>query len=176
MKVIQFQGDPKAYSPSAPQVRLPPITELDLTPSPDVPLAIMKRKLMSSNDITVAKRLLTEIDTHLKVSSSSLQSRCSAEGTWNVLIHHYHDLHLTFLFQPCVQVRTKMADTVRHVVEKVTGSQLKADEVLHERSELFQHGCYKAAVRHFKQSCFNWNNPEVRPYRSCWASSHRTTN
>lgn len=67
MKVIQFQGNPKVYSPPAPQVTPALKTNLDLTPSPDVPLAIMKRKLMSTNDITVARTLLTEINNHLKV-------------------------------------------------------------------------------------------------------------
>lgn len=66
MKVIAFQGNHKASSPPAP-MNLPPITEPDLTPSPDVPLAILKRKLMASNDISVAKGLLMEINIHLKI-------------------------------------------------------------------------------------------------------------
>ncbi|XP_017272390.1 legumain [Kryptolebias marmoratus] len=123
MKLIQFQGNPKVYSPPAPQVTPPPAVNLDLTPSPDVPLAIMKRKLMSSNDITVARTMLMEINNHLKI-------------------------------------KERMADTMRHVVEKVTGSRLKAEEVLEERAELVQHQCYKAAVKHFKHNCFSWSKPE----------------
>lgn len=67
MKVVQFQGNHKADSPPTSPVTLQPITNLDLTPSPDVPLAILKRKLMASNDIRVARGLLLEISTHLKV-------------------------------------------------------------------------------------------------------------
>uniref|UniRef100_A0AAX7U5U4 Legumain n=2 Tax=Astatotilapia calliptera TaxID=8154 RepID=A0AAX7U5U4_ASTCA len=65
MKVIQFQGNHKADSPAP--MNLPPITNLDLTPSPDVPLAILKRKMMASNDISVARGLLMEISAHLKL-------------------------------------------------------------------------------------------------------------
>uniref|UniRef100_A0A8C9X0Z5 legumain n=1 Tax=Sander lucioperca TaxID=283035 RepID=A0A8C9X0Z5_SANLU len=67
MKVIAFQGNPKASAQSAPPMTLQPVKNPDLTPSPDVPLAILKRKLMSTNDVTVAKGLLMEISTHLKV-------------------------------------------------------------------------------------------------------------
>ncbi|XP_014824313.1 PREDICTED: legumain [Poecilia mexicana] len=123
MKVIQFQGNPKTYRPPAPQVTNPPITEKDLTPSPDVPLAILKRKLMSSNDIRAARALLAEISSHLKIKET-------------------------------------LAETMRHIVEKVTGSMLKTEEVLNNRSDLSQHGCYKAAVNHYKRSCFNWHKPE----------------
>ncbi|MEQ2237918.1 hypothetical protein ILYODFUR_028141, partial [Ilyodon furcidens] len=123
MKVIQFQGNPKTYRPPAPQMTTPPITSKDLTPSPDVPLAILKRKLMYSNDIRTARTLLSEISSHLKV-------------------------------------RETLAETMRHIVEKVTGSMLKTEEVLNERAELFQHQCYKAAVNHYKHSCFNWHKPE----------------
>nr|XP_057912295.1 legumain [Doryrhamphus excisus] len=65
MKVATFQGNPKTVSP--PGVPLPPVADPDLTPSPDVPLAILKRKLMASNDIKEARELLTEIDAHLKI-------------------------------------------------------------------------------------------------------------
>ncbi|KAM6912197.1 legumain [Xenentodon cancila] len=123
MKVITFQGDPKIYSPPAPAVTLPPITNLDLTPSPDVPLAILKRKMMYSNDLSITKSLLLEIDDHLKV-------------------------------------REMLAETVRLVVQKVTGSKFTTEEVLDERAELSQHQCYKAAVNYYKQNCFNWHKTE----------------
>ncbi|XP_028994695.1 legumain [Betta splendens] len=67
MKVVQFQGNHKAGSPPVSPITLQPVTNLDLTPSPDVPLAILKRKLMASNDIGRARGLLMEISTHLKV-------------------------------------------------------------------------------------------------------------
>ena len=68
MKVIQFQGNAKASS--APLMNLKPVESPDLTPSPDVPLAILKRKMMSSNDIRAARGLLMEINAHLKVKIS----------------------------------------------------------------------------------------------------------
>ncbi|KAK7904571.1 hypothetical protein WMY93_017178 [Mugilogobius chulae] len=66
MKVIAFQGGPKAVSQPAPRP-LTPVTNLDLTPSPDVPLAILKRKMMRSNDIRQARGMLMEINVHLRV-------------------------------------------------------------------------------------------------------------
>ncbi|KAF0043921.1 hypothetical protein F2P81_003079 [Scophthalmus maximus] len=124
MKVVAFQGNHKAGGPPATPVTLQPVMHLDLTPSPDVPLAILKRKLMASNDIRVARGMLMEISTHLKV-------------------------------------REMMAKTMRQVVEKVTGSELKAEQVLNERAELSQHRCYKDAVNHYKHNCFNWHKTEV---------------
>uniref|UniRef100_A0ABM5FBB1 Legumain n=1 Tax=Pogona vitticeps TaxID=103695 RepID=A0ABM5FBB1_9SAUR len=63
MKVVQFQGTSKASS--AP-ISLPPVSHYDLTPSPDVPLAIMKRKLMATNDVYEAKAILGEMKRHLE--------------------------------------------------------------------------------------------------------------
>ncbi|XP_004475578.2 legumain [Dasypus novemcinctus] len=64
MKVMQFQGmKHKASSP----ISLPPVTHLDLTPSPEVPLAIMKRKLMATNDLQESRKLLEELNRHLEV-------------------------------------------------------------------------------------------------------------
>ncbi|KAM4723485.1 legumain-like [Anableps anableps] len=122
-KVIQFLGNPKTPAAQVTNPPITPITPNDLTPSPDVPLAILKRKLMSSNDIRATRALLSEISSHLKV-------------------------------------RETLAKTMRHIVEKVTGSTLKTEEVLNERADLFQHQCYKAAVNHYKHSCFNWHKPE----------------
>nr|XP_023692257.1 legumain-like [Paramormyrops kingsleyae] len=67
MKVVEFQGNPKASIQPAPPVTLTPVNEPDLTPSPDVPLAILKRKLMASNDIVIARKYIREINAHLKV-------------------------------------------------------------------------------------------------------------
>lgn len=69
MKVVEFQGNPKTNVPPSPPLSLPPVTNLDLTPSPDVPLAILKRKMMASNDIEVSRGLLMEINKHLKVET-----------------------------------------------------------------------------------------------------------
>ncbi|XP_039202916.1 legumain-like [Crotalus tigris] len=63
MKVLQFQGSKKN---SSIPISLPPIDHYDLTPSPDVPLAIMKRKLMATNDIYEAKAIVKEMKTHLE--------------------------------------------------------------------------------------------------------------
>ncbi|KAI3367463.1 hypothetical protein L3Q82_026321 [Scortum barcoo] len=122
MKVIAFQGNPKANIQPAPMT-LQPVADPDLTPSPDVPLAILKRKMMASNDIRVARGLLMEINIHLKV-------------------------------------REMMAETMRQVVEKVTGSKEKAEAVLNERAGLSQHQCYKDALNHYKHNCFNWHRTE----------------
>ncbi|XP_004681662.1 PREDICTED: legumain isoform X2 [Condylura cristata] len=63
MKVMQFQGvKHKASSP----ISLPPVTNLDLTPSPEVVLTILKRKLMKTNDLVESKRLVKEINAHLE--------------------------------------------------------------------------------------------------------------
>ncbi|XP_032261709.1 legumain [Halichoerus grypus] len=62
MKVMQFQGmKHKASSP----ISLPPVKHLDLTPSPEVPLAILKRKLMSTNDLQESRNLVEQIHRHL---------------------------------------------------------------------------------------------------------------
>lgn len=55
-----------------------------------------------------------------------------------------------------------MAQTMRRVVERVTGNKLKAEEVLNDRDDLSQHQCYKAAVNHYKYNCFNWHKTEVK--------------
>ncbi|XP_046902635.1 legumain [Hypomesus transpacificus] len=67
MKVMAFQGNPKADSSPAPSMTLQPVADPDLTPSPDVPLAILKRKFMSTNDINAAKGYAKQISQHIKV-------------------------------------------------------------------------------------------------------------
>lgn len=65
MKVMQFQGmKHKASSP----ISLPPVKHLDLTPSPEVPLTIMKRKLASTNDPQESRHLADKIQKHLEVN------------------------------------------------------------------------------------------------------------
>ncbi|KAF3845302.1 hypothetical protein F7725_008465 [Dissostichus mawsoni] len=123
MKVIAFQGNSKSGVRPAPPMTLQPIADRDLTSSPDVPLAILRRKMMKSNDIQEVRGLLMEINSHLKV-------------------------------------KEMMAETMRQVVEKVTGNQLKAEEVLNSRSDLTQSRCYMNALTHYKRNCFNWHKTE----------------
>ncbi|XP_069493837.1 legumain isoform X2 [Ambystoma mexicanum] len=61
MKVMQFQGHGSKSPTLAP---LPPVKQLDLIPSPEVPLAIMKRKFMATNDIEKANAIMMEIKAH----------------------------------------------------------------------------------------------------------------
>uniref|UniRef100_A0A674GZX3 Legumain n=1 Tax=Taeniopygia guttata TaxID=59729 RepID=A0A674GZX3_TAEGU len=63
MKVMQFQGKGKKAMP----ISLPPVEKYDLTPSPDVPFAIMKRKLMATNDISEAKKIAAQMKAYLEV-------------------------------------------------------------------------------------------------------------
>lgn len=65
MKLMQFQG--MKHAASSP-ISLPPVQRLDLTPSPEVPLMIMKRKLMATNDLQESRRLVEAIHRHLEVS------------------------------------------------------------------------------------------------------------
>ncbi|XP_075386770.1 legumain [Tenrec ecaudatus] len=63
MKLMQFQGiQHKTSSP----ISLPPVTHLDLTPSPDVPLMILKRKLMVTNDLHESRVLLSKVNRYLE--------------------------------------------------------------------------------------------------------------
>ncbi|XP_056152453.1 legumain [Lampris incognitus] len=66
MKVMAFQGNSMAGAKPATPMTLQPIMNPDLIPSPDVPLAILKRKMMASNDIAAVRGLLMEINAHLK--------------------------------------------------------------------------------------------------------------
>ncbi|XP_055018221.1 legumain-like [Boleophthalmus pectinirostris] len=122
MKVIKFQGGPKVVSQPAP-VALPPISNHDLTPSPDVPLAILKRKMMASNDIMETKGLLMEIDIHLKI-------------------------------------RQILAENMFQIVHTVTGDKVKAQDIVSSRTPLTQHQCYKTALYHYRDHCFNWHKTQ----------------
>ncbi|CAL8297668.1 unnamed protein product [Arctogadus glacialis] len=123
MKVMAFQGNSMAGAPPAPPMTLQPVVDADLTPSPDVPLAILKRKMMASNNLQQTRGLLMEISTHLKI-------------------------------------REVLADSMRRVVEEVTGDSVQAQVVLNSWSTLTQHACYQSAVRHYKTACFNWHKTE----------------
>lgn len=67
MKVMEFQGNSLGGAQPAEPMTFQPVGNLDVIPSPDVPLAILKRKMMASNDINAVRGLLMEINTHLKV-------------------------------------------------------------------------------------------------------------
>ncbi|XP_063040687.1 legumain [Engraulis encrasicolus] len=124
MKVMEFQGASKSNGSTASppvSVSLPEVQERDLTPGPDVPLAILKRKLMKSNDIGAARGYLAQISTHLKT-------------------------------------RELLGETMRKVVQKVMGSNGDAEKLLNQRMELTRHECYKAAVTHYRNHCFNWHS------------------
>ncbi|XP_012993003.1 legumain [Esox lucius] len=123
MKVMAFQGNGKDNVQPARPVTLQAVAEPDLTPSPDVPLAILKRKLMKTNDITAARKYLGEINSELKV-------------------------------------REMLRETMRSIVEKVTGNKDVTQKVLNSQLDLTQHQCYKAAVSHYKTHCFNWHNAQ----------------
>lgn len=106
MKVMQFQGNSMANKQPVPPMVLQPITEHDLTPSPDVPLAILKRKMMASNDINVARGLLMEINAHLKVKGEtavcefSIYSRSvfSVSAGCKFFLSSISDTNITMLF------------------------------------------------------------------------------
>ncbi|XP_030627659.1 legumain [Chanos chanos] len=123
MKVMAFQGNSKGFAKPAEPIMMPSLLEKDLTPSPDVPLAILKRKLMATNDLNSAKGYLSQINAHLKV-------------------------------------RELLSETMRKVVERVTGDALQAQRILDDRQELTQHECYRSAVEHYKKHCFNWHMQE----------------
>ncbi|XP_067848035.1 legumain [Heptranchias perlo] len=63
LKLNAFQGSKKA----APNTSQPPVDIVDAVPSPDVTLAILKRKYMATNNIEVAQKLLKEISAHLEI-------------------------------------------------------------------------------------------------------------
>ncbi|CAN9501968.1 unnamed protein product [Ophioblennius macclurei] len=58
------------------------------------------------------------------------------------------------------QVRQTLAETMRLIVQTVTGDKMTAERVLQEKAELSQHECYMAAVNRFKVTCFNWHKPQ----------------
>ncbi|XP_062974048.1 legumain [Elgaria multicarinata webbii] len=98
MKVAQFQG--RAQSASAP-ISLPPVSHLDLTPSPDVPLAIMKRKLMATNDGHKAKLIVQEMNRHL-------EARELIKDTMHKII--FSITHSEELAKPILSSRSKLTN------------------------------------------------------------------
>ncbi|KAM8920896.1 legumain [Pelodytes ibericus] len=58
MKVKQFQGSSKNNFPG---VFVAPVQKLDLTPSPEVPMEILKRKMMATNDLMKYREIIAEI-------------------------------------------------------------------------------------------------------------------
>ncbi|KAK1339439.1 hypothetical protein QTO34_020122 [Cnephaeus nilssonii] len=150
MKLMQFQG--VKHKASAP-ISLPPVQHLDLTPSPEVPLMIMKRKLMLTNDLQESRRLVEQIHRHLEVSGC-------------------HRRHISRRLQAapvgiCFNIRgmrvfTEQAhhgEVSAEDVSLLTRSDDEAERLLSERAPLTAHDCYQAAVSHFRTHCFNWHTP-----------------
>ncbi len=71
MRVNAFQGNSKGLDKAPEPVLLPVITQHDLMSSPDVPLAIMKRKLQKTNDVNAVVGYMKEIHEHLQVWSTA---------------------------------------------------------------------------------------------------------
>ncbi len=71
MRVNAFQGNSKGLDKASEPVLLPVITQHDLMSSPDVPLAIMKRKLQKTNDVNAVVGYMKEIHEHLQVWSTA---------------------------------------------------------------------------------------------------------
>nr|XP_020035387.1 legumain [Castor canadensis] len=118
MKLMQFQGmKHRASSP----ISLPPVPHLDLTPSPEVPMTIMKRKLMRANDREQSWALIKQIQQHL-------------------------------------DARNIIEESVHKIVSLLAESEAVAERLLSERALLTAHGCYQAAVTHFRTHCFNWHS------------------
>lgn len=67
MKLMQFQGGKRrASSP----ISLPPVKDFDLTPSREVVLTILKRRLELTNDLEESRRITAEINAHLQARSA----------------------------------------------------------------------------------------------------------
>ncbi|TRY93359.1 hypothetical protein DNTS_032854 [Danionella cerebrum] len=120
MKVVAFQGSNKAVDNAAEPMSLPVIAEPELMSSPDVPLAILKRKLQKSNDVEAVVGYMNEIHAHL-------------------------------------QVRELLTNTMRKIVEHVVQNTEEAQDYLNGRERLRQYECYKTAITHYKNHCFNWH-------------------
>uniref|UniRef100_A0A673MCL7 Legumain n=1 Tax=Sinocyclocheilus rhinocerous TaxID=307959 RepID=A0A673MCL7_9TELE len=73
MKVVAFQGNSKGLDKAPEPVSLPVITEHDLMSSPDVPLAIMKRKLQKTNDVNAVVGYMKEIHEHLQLLGNTMR-------------------------------------------------------------------------------------------------------
>uniref|UniRef100_A0A672L386 Legumain-like n=1 Tax=Sinocyclocheilus grahami TaxID=75366 RepID=A0A672L386_SINGR len=73
MKVIAFQGNSKGLDKAPEPVSLPVITEHDLMSSPDVPLAIMKRKLQKTNDVNLLGNTMRKIVEHVVQENEEVQ-------------------------------------------------------------------------------------------------------
>uniref|UniRef100_A0A672JM19 Legumain n=1 Tax=Salarias fasciatus TaxID=181472 RepID=A0A672JM19_SALFA len=72
----------------------------------------------------------------------------------------YEGRRLLMKIKSHYQIRETIADSMRYIVQAVTGDKLTTQQVLEERADLTQHHCYMAAVNRFKQSCFNWHKFE----------------
>ncbi|XP_043845369.1 legumain-like [Dromiciops gliroides] len=120
MKVMQFQGiKHQASSP----ISLPPVKHYDLTPSPDVPIAILKRKLMATNDANEAKKIVGNLQAHLQtrtviqkavqqivsvVTASSVQTEKMLSERWPLTAHDCYKAAVTHFRTHCFNWHSAM--------------------------------------------------------------------
>ncbi|XP_027725968.1 legumain [Vombatus ursinus] len=120
MKVMQFQGM-KHQSSSA--ISLPPVKHLDLTPSPDVPIEILKRKLMATNDANESKKIVDKLQAHLQartiiqkavqqivsvVTASSIQTEKMLSERWTLTAHDCYMAAVTHFKTHCFNWHSPM--------------------------------------------------------------------
>ncbi|XP_007472623.2 legumain [Monodelphis domestica] len=113
MKVMAFQG--MRQTASSP-ISLPPVKHYDLTPSPDVPITIMKRRLMATNDAHKAKEITDELQAHLKartliqdsvqkivslVTESSVHTEKMLSERWTLASHDCYKATVTYFRTHC---------------------------------------------------------------------------
>ncbi|CAM9822982.1 unnamed protein product [Lampetra fluviatilis] len=130
LMLIEFQGQKQQRSPRA----LPPAAAGGTWPPRDA---------VASPDVVLAtlSRRLQQLQQH-------------ADG----------DAQQTRLLQEIdaqMQARRLIRESVELIVELSTATAEQASAVLSgsPRPRLTQHACYRAATRHFKTRCFNWNTP-----------------
>ncbi|XP_074145754.1 legumain isoform X2 [Sminthopsis crassicaudata] len=113
MRVMQFQG--MKHQSSSP-ISLPPVKHYDLTPSPDVPIAILKRKLMATNDEIESKEIVDKLNTHLQartiiqktvqqiasvVTASSVHTEKMLSERWTLRAHDCYKAAVTHFRTHC---------------------------------------------------------------------------
>ncbi|XP_072479359.1 legumain [Notamacropus eugenii] len=113
MKVIQFQG--KKHQASSP-IFLPPVKHYDLTPSPDVPIEILKRKLKATNDANESMKIVEKLQAHLQarthiqktvqqivsvVTASGVQTERMLSERWTLTAHDCYEAAVTHFKTHC---------------------------------------------------------------------------
>ncbi|XP_068948802.1 legumain-like, partial [Petaurus breviceps papuanus] len=113
MKVMQFQG--MKHQASSP-ISLPPVKHHDLTPSPDVPVEILKRKLMATNDANESKKIADKLQAHLQarnliqkvvqqiasvVTASSVETEKMLSERWTLTSYDCYEEAVTYFRTHC---------------------------------------------------------------------------